>query len=115
MPPKSTRTVTPTAASHHLQRGARAHSDQSREEWTTRLERGPNSEESNLEVYQRVSLSEDEAVEMTNPKAIMTEDLQRQVEEAEREAECQDLMARFYRAKATLAGSKRDHTGQIWT
>jgi hypothetical protein len=75
MPPKSTCTVTPTAAGCHPQRGARAHSDQSREEWTARLERGPNSKESDLEAHQRASLSEDEAVEMIDPKAMMTEDL----------------------------------------
>jgi hypothetical protein len=115
MPPKSTHTVTPTAAGCRPQRGARAHSDQSGEERTAGLERGPNSKESDLEVHQRASLSEDEAVETTDPEAMTTEDLRRQVEEAEREAECRDLMARFHRAKATLARSKRDHTGQIRT
>jgi hypothetical protein len=113
MPPKSTCTVTLTAAGRRPQRGARAHSDQSREERTTRPERGLNSEESDLEAHQRAGLSEDEAVKMTDPEAMTTEDLRRQVEEAEREAECRDLMARFHRAKATLAGSKRDYTGQI--
>jgi hypothetical protein len=51
---------------------------------------------------------------MMDPEAMTAEDLRRQVEEAEREAERRDLVARFHRAKATLAGSKRDHTGQIW-
>jgi hypothetical protein len=75
MPPKSTRTITPTAAGHRPQRGARVHSDQSGEEWTAGPERGPNSEEPDLEAHQRASLSEDEAVEMTDPEAMTTEDL----------------------------------------
>jgi hypothetical protein len=64
--------LTPTAAGHHLQRGARAHSNQSREERTAELERGLNSEESGLEAYQRASLSKDEAVDTMDPKAMMT-------------------------------------------
>jgi hypothetical protein len=76
MPPKSTHTVTLTATGCRPQRGVRAHSNQSREEWTARLERGLNSEESDLKVHQRASLSEDEVVKMMDPKAIMTEDLQ---------------------------------------
>jgi hypothetical protein len=65
-----------------------AYSVQSREELTAGLE-------SNLdnEVCQGTSLDEDKAAEITDPEAMTIKDLRRQVEEAEKEVECQDLVA----------------------